>query len=166
MERIHVSVRAKPLSIEDAKIRFYGRNVKLKMYTGLGLEILWRLQFVVSMESNDLAEMQEKYENLLSETYIGFPTSSNDACIEVEVLRESDAIVAIKQLHEKLQRGVVWYLMEETGAMEVLREKLPQLGSTMQLPSKAHVKQEIAILEMENSSSHQNLDCVFELANI
>ncbi|KAK4404781.1 Kinesin-like protein KIN-7O [Sesamum angolense] len=94
------------------------------------------------MGSNVLAEMQAEYENLLSEfeTYEACWADLvvDEKCRECTAknpnslshpdgnrsLRDSDAILVIKQLQEK-----------------------------------------IAILEMEKSSSQQNLDCVFDLAN-
>ncbi|XP_011075412.1 kinesin-like protein KIN-7O isoform X2 [Sesamum indicum] len=106
------------------------------------------------MESNDLTEMQAEYENLLSE----FETYRTMSDIQIDYLTrklaEADLVVDEKcrectaRNPNPLSHPDGNRSLKDSDAILVIKQ----------------LQEKIAILEMEKSSSQQNLDCVFDLA--
>ncbi|KAL0359617.1 UNVERIFIED_CONTAM: Kinesin-like protein KIN-7O [Sesamum angustifolium] len=107
------------------------------------------------MGSNVLAEMQAEYENLLSE----FETYRTMSDIQIDYLTrklaEADLVVDEKcrECTAKNPNS-----LSHTDGNRSLRDSDAILVIKQ-------LQEKIAILEMEKSSSQQNLDCVFDLAN-
>ncbi|KAL0383458.1 UNVERIFIED_CONTAM: Kinesin-like protein KIN-7O [Sesamum calycinum] len=107
------------------------------------------------MGSNVLAEMQAEYENLLSE----FETYRTVSDIQIDCLTrklaEADLVVDEKcrectaKNPNSLSHPDGNRSLRDSDAILVIKQ----------------LQEKIAILEMEKSSSQQNLDCVFDLAN-
>ncbi|KAK4412869.1 Kinesin-like protein KIN-7O [Sesamum alatum] len=106
------------------------------------------------MESNNLSEMQAEYENLLSEFETYRTTSEIQNDYLTRKLAEADLVV-----DEKCRECTA----KNTNSLSHPDGNRSLRDSDAILVIK-QLQEKIAILEMEKSSSQQNLDCVFDLA--